>query len=148
MRMFASLTTATALMLAPTTFAVSAVPEPVSATATFSGVLIAAGLGYTWGDGVLTYEGQPHPFKAKGVSAVGIGAQKMTGTAEVYKLTRLSDFNGIYGAAGAGGSLGKDGAGNAVLRNDKGVEMHIHTHDRGIEVSLAVSGVDVTLSPK
>ena len=143
-----SLFAAVALVSAPVALAANADRGPVSATATFSGELIAVGMGYSWGNGVLTYEGRAHPFKAKGVSALGVGAQKMTGVAEVYHLRKLTDFNGIYGAAEAGGSFGKEGGGDAILKNDKGVEMRIHTRDRGIEVSLAVSGVDVTLSPQ
>jgi hypothetical protein len=134
------------LAVASPTFAAKAPAAPVSATATFSGDMIAVGVGYTWGNGVLTYEGKTYPFKAKGVSALGAGAEKITGTAEVYHLKALTDFNGVYGLAGAGGAAGKTGGGTAVLKNGKGVEIRLHAQDRGLELNLAVSGVTVTLA--
>jgi hypothetical protein len=134
-----------ALTVATPTFAAK---MPASATATFSGDMIAVGVGYTWGGGVLTYEGQSYPFKAKGVTALGAGAEKITGTAEIYHLKRLTDFNGVYGSAGAGGAIGTAGGGTAVLKNDKGVEMRLHAQDKGLEINLAISGVKITLSPR
>ncbi len=137
---------AVALMaVASPTFAAKAPVAPVSATATFSGDMIAVGVGYTWGKGVLTYNGHSYPFKAKGVTALGAGAEKITGIAEVYHLKALADFNGVYGLAGAGGAIGTAGGGTAVLKNSKGVEVRLHAQDKGLELNLAVSGVDITL---
>lgn len=134
--------------IATPSFAAKAPAAPVSATATFSGDMIAVGVGYTWGAGVLTYKGHDYPFKAKGVSALGAGAEKVTGTAEVYHLKTLQDFNGVYGAAIAGGAVGTAGGGTAVLKNHKGVELRLHAQDKGLEINLALSGVNITLAPK
>ncbi|MEP7209708.1 MAG: hypothetical protein ABI740_02630 [Alphaproteobacteria bacterium] len=38
------------------------------------------------------------------MTALGAGAEKITGTAEIYRLKALTDFNGVYGVAGAGGA--------------------------------------------
>lgn len=141
-----SLGFAAALVFATPTLAAKPPTAPVSATATFSGDMIAVGVGYTWGSGMLTYKGHAYPFKAKGLSALGAGAEKITGTAEIYHLNTLADFNGVYGLAGAGGAIGKAGGGTAVLKNTKGVEMRLHAQDKGLELNLAVSGVDITLS--
>lgn len=122
--------------------------SPASASATFKGEMIAVGVGYTWGSGILTYKGHEYLFKARGVSALGAGAEKVMGTAEVYHLNSLQDFNGVYGAAGIGGVVGREGGGTAVLKNDKGVEMRLHAEDKGLEINLALSGVNVTLMPK
>jgi hypothetical protein len=35
-----------------------------------------------------------------------------------------------------------------VLKNDKGVEMRRHAQDKGLEINLALSGVNITLSRK
>ena len=134
------------LAVASPTFAATAPAAPVGATATFTGALIAVGVGYSWGKGVLTYKGQSYPFKAKGVTALGAGAEKITGTAEVYHLKALTDFNGVYGLVGAGGAIGSAGGGTAVLKNNKGVEIRLHAQDKGFEINLAVSGVDITLA--
>lgn len=134
------------LAAASPSLAAKAPAAPVSATATFSGDMIAVGVGYTWGNGVLTYKGHSYPFKAKGVTALGAGAEKITGTAEVYHLKALTDFNGVYGLAGAGGAIGTAGGGTAVLKNSKGVEVRLHAQDKGLELNLAVSGVAITLN--
>lgn len=134
------------LAVASPSLAAKAPAAPVSATATFSGDMIAVGVGYTWGKGVLTYQGKTYPFKAKGVTALGAGAAKITGSAEIYHLKALTDFNGVYGMAGAGGAIGTAGGGTAVLKNSKGVEIRLHAQDKGLEINLAVSGVDITLA--
>jgi hypothetical protein len=143
---FGALAILSVLAAASPAFAAKTPAAPVSATATFSGDMIAVGVGYTWGNGVLTYQGKTYPFKAKGVTALGAGAEKITGAAEIYHLKALTDFNGVYGLAGAGGAAGKVGGGTAVLKNDKGVEIRMHAQDKGLELNLAVSGVTVTLA--
>lgn len=122
--------------------------EQPSATATFHGGSIAAGVGYVWGDGVLTYNGKTYPFKAQGLSAVGLGAEKITGTAEIYNLKSAQDFPGVYAVAGAGGSIGQTGGGTAVLTNRHGVEVRLHTKDQGLQLNVAASGLGVEWAPK
>jgi hypothetical protein len=117
-----------------------------TATATFTGHTVAVGVGYTWGDGVLTFKGHAYPFKVKGLDAVGAGAEKITATAEIYNLKTAADFNGMYAAAQAGGSVGTKGGGTAVMHNDKGVTIRVHTQDKGLALSVAGSGVAITLA--
>ncbi|WP_091741429.1 hypothetical protein [Phenylobacterium immobile] len=116
-----------------------------SATANFSGTSLAIGIGYGWGKGALRFKGRIHPFRAKGLSVIGIGAAKSRGVAEIYHLQSLSDFPGLYVAAGAGGSAAEFGGGTAVLRNSKGVVIRLHTVDRGLQLNVAASGVLVEL---
>lgn len=123
-------------------------PPALSATASFTTTNIAVGVGYSWGRGVLTYRGVAHPFTVKGLNALGIGASTMNGTAEIFNLRNLNDFAGIYGAAGAVATAGTVGASGAVLRNTKGVEMRLNTQSEGLELSLAISGVNITFDPK
>lgn len=123
-------------------------PATADATATFTSTNIAVGVGYSWGRGVLTYRGRTYPFTVKGLNALGIGASTMNGTAEIFHLRNLDDFAGIYGAAGVGGAVGTVGEVAAVLRNGKGVEMRLNTHSEGLELSLAISGVNITLDPR
>jgi hypothetical protein len=120
----------------------------VNATATFTATNIAVGVGYSWGHGVLTYRGRNYPFTVKGLNALGIGASTLDGTAEIYHLNKVDDFTGVYGAAGAGVTVGTMGSGAAVLRNNKGVEMRLDTKNEGLELSLAISGVNIVLDPR
>ena len=122
--------------------------EQPSATARFTGDSVAVGVGYTWGKGVLTYKGHTYPFTAKGVSILGAGAEKITGVAEVYHLDSLADFPGAYVAADVGGSIAKAGGGTAVLTNAKGVVVRLHTKDKGLELNIAASGLNVSLNHK
>lgn len=71
----------------------------------------------------------------------------MTGTAEIYHLKHVADFAGVYAAAGAGGVIGTKGGDTSVMKNDKGVVIRFHTHNRGVEVNLDVSGVAIALAP-
>ncbi|HCP64616.1 MAG TPA: DUF1134 domain-containing protein [Hyphomonadaceae bacterium] len=132
--------TAQARPAAPVT---SPAPTPLSATATFKATNIAIGVGYSWGHGVLSYKGRTYPFTVKGLSALGIGASTIDGTAEVYKLKSLADFEGVYGAAGVGATVGPIGAGTGGLTNRKGVELRLNTQSEGLELTLAISGVTI-----
>jgi hypothetical protein len=142
-----SLTSAQA-QTARATSATKAAPAVPSATATFTSTNIAVGVGYSWGHGVLTYRGTNYPFTVKGLNALGIGASTMNGTAEIFNLRNLSDFAGVYGAAGAVATVGTLGASGGALRNTKGVEMRLNTQSEGLELSLAISGVNITLDPR
>ena len=46
--------------------------EP-DATVRMTGKSSAAGVGFSWGSGVLTYEGKEYPFSVTGLSAGDIG---------------------------------------------------------------------------
>jgi hypothetical protein len=124
---------------------VSAMP---SATATFTGETVAIGVAFTWGKGVLTFNGTTYPFKVDGLSAVGAGVEKITGTGEIFHLKSVADFPGIYAAAGGGGAMGKSGHGSASLKNDKGVVIEFKAKETGLEVNLAAGGVKIAMTPK
>jgi hypothetical protein len=119
--------------------------EQPTGSATFSGETVAVGLSFTWGKGILTYKGRQYPFKVDGISAIGVGVSKMTGTGKIYNLKTLGDFNGLYATAGGGASLGSQGVSSASLRNDKGVSIEFHAKTRGISLNLDLSGVRITL---
>lgn len=124
----------------------AAVQAP-DATATFSTTSIAVGVGYSWGQGVLSYRGRTYRFKVGGLSALGLGASTVDGTAEIYNLGQLSDFDGVYGAMGASAAIGNTGAGTGILRNTDGVELRLNTHNEGLQLNLALSGVTIELEP-
>jgi hypothetical protein len=117
------------------------------ATATFTTTSIAVGVGYSWGTGVLRYRGRNYPFKVGGLSALGLGASSVQGTAEIYNLGQISDFDGLYGAASASATAGTEGVGTGILRNTDGVELRLNTHSEGLQLNLAISGVTIELEP-
>src|SRR5512145_589738 len=94
-------------------------PKP-SGTLTLSERSVALGVGYSWGSGVLTYQGKEHRFSVEGLSVAEVGVREIEATGTVYQLTKLEDFNGTYAAVGAEAVVG-GGAGVTTMRNQNGV---------------------------
>ena len=76
------------------------------ATISFKSGSVAAGLGFSWGGGTLTYKGKKHEVKVQGMSVGKVGITKATATGKVYNLKKLEDINGNYVGVGAGATLG------------------------------------------
>jgi hypothetical protein len=114
------------------------------ATITFSGGGIAAGIGYTWGNGVLHYNGQDYPFTIHGLSVVDVGASHIEGAGEVYNLQSVDGFSGNYVAAGVGATLAGGGS-VAALENQNGVIVHFHSTTQGLRLNLSANGISVSL---
>src|SRR5206468_11575488 len=92
------------------------------ATLRFSGGSFAAGIGFSWGSGTLTYQGKDYPVSVNGLSLGKVGISGMSASGEVYNLKKLEDFNGHYNAGGAGLTIA--GGRNAVARtNQNGVQV-------------------------
>jgi hypothetical protein len=105
---------------------------------------VALGIGVSWGDGKLTFQGKEHVFSVKGLSVVDLGVSKVTANGEVFNLKKLTDFNGNYVAGKAGATVG-GGAGAVVMQNQNGVVMKLTGTGQGIQLTLAGAGVDVQL---
>jgi plastocyanin domain-containing protein len=114
------------------------------ATLTMSEGQVAFGIGYSWGKGVLTYQGKEYPFKVKGISVVDIGITKATSSGKVYNLKKIEDFNGNYTAASAEGTLA-GGAGALTMKNQNGVVIDLVSTTAGVNLKLSVEGVSFTL---
>ncbi len=114
------------------------------ATVELSGGTIAAGVGYVWGHGSVTFQGKKHNFKLSGLSIVDVGAAHLTGSGVVYNLKNLSDFNGTYTAATAGITIAGGGSA-AVLRNQHGVVIRLISTTEGLRFNLSADGIDVKL---
>ncbi len=123
-------------------------PAVPSATATFTGETVAVGVAFTWGKGVLTFKGKTYPFKVDGLSAIGAGAAKISGSGEVYHLAAVADFPGTYAAAGGDATMGQKGRGSTSLKNNKGVVIEFKARETGLEVNLAAGGVKIAMTPK
>jgi len=134
----------------PPAFAADASTPPVSdstpadASVELSGGTVAAGIGYTWGDGSLTFKSRKHNFSISGLSIVDVGASSYSASGNVYHLNKLSDFNGNYFALSAGAAIA--GGGNAVyLQNQNGVVIKVAATEIGLRFNLAGSGVNIAL---
>src|SRR5262245_11963051 len=105
---------------------------------------IAVGVGVSWGDGKLTYEGKEYPFSVDGLSVADLGISKASATGNVYNLKKLEDFAGNYVAAQAGAAVG-GGAGAVTMRNQHGVVMELTGTGTGVRLTLAAKGMEVKL---
>jgi hypothetical protein len=105
---------------------------------------VAAGIGWSWGHGEISFRGQTYRVKIEGLSVAEVGITKAEAMGTVYNLKSIDDLNGVYVAAGAEGTAGK-GAGVSSLRNDKGVVMNLKSETRGANIKVAASGLKVTV---
>ena len=105
---------------------------------------VAIGIGVSWGDGVLEYQGKKYPFTVNGLSVLDLGISKVTARGDVAKLKKVEDFSGNYVAAGAGVTVG-GGASAIALKNQNGVEMTLTATTQGVKLALAAAGVDIKL---
>src|SRR5215467_331889 len=105
---------------------------------------VAIGVGVSWGDGVLEYQGKKYPFTVEGLSVVDLGVSKVSARGDVKNLKKVEDFAGNYTAAGAGGAVG-GGAAVAALKNQNGVEMNLVATTQGVKLALAGAGVSIKL---
>ncbi len=116
----------------------------VSGTVSIETKSVAVGIGFSWGEGVLTFEGKEHPFKIKGLSVIDAGISSISAKGEVFHLDTISDFSGIFSAAGAGVAVG-GGAGATVMENQNGVVMRLTSKEAGIKLKLAPEGLKVEM---
>lgn len=114
------------------------------ATIRFSQGQVAVGIGYSWGDGVLTYQVKEYPFKIKGLSVVDVGVSKVDANGEVFNLKKLEDFNGTYTTVSAEATLA-GGAGVITMKNQNGVTIKVFALTKGVNFKLALEGVKLTL---
>ena len=105
---------------------------------------IAIGVGVTWGEGVLTFQGKEYIFKLGGLSVVDLGVSSLSVAGEVYNLKNLADFNGTYVAASAGVAVA-GGVSATAMKNQNGVVMKLTSTQKGVKFTLAPEGTKITL---
>ncbi|MXV36051.1 MULTISPECIES: hypothetical protein [unclassified Saccharibacter] len=99
------------------------------------------GVGYTWGEGKLTYGHHTYRFKIKGGNAVSLGYSSLKAEGEVYNLKHLRDFDGAYGAVTAEATMSK-GVGASLLKNSNGVRLKLTSKATGARLAAGLQGVN------
>ena len=117
------------------------------ATLRLSGGSFAAGIGFSWGSGTLTYKGKDYPVKVKGLSVGKVGITSSSAYGEIFNLKHLQDFNGHYnvGAAGTRGVTLGGGKSGTLMTNQAGVIVRISSTQKGVNVNATGSGVDMQI---
>jgi outer membrane immunogenic protein len=105
---------------------------------------MADGVGYSWGAGVLTFQGKAYPFRVEEPSGGEMSISRAEATGHVYHLTKLADFSGDYVAASASAAIA-DGHGIAIMRNQHGVVIDLTGIDKGVKLKFGVEGVKITV---
>ena len=117
------------------------------ATLRLSGGSFAAGIGFSWGSGTLTYKGKNYPVKVNGLSVGKVGITSSSAYGEVFNLKHLQDFNGHYnvGAAGTRGVTLGSGKAGTLMTNQTGVIVRISSTQKGVNVNATGGGVDMQI---
>lgn len=109
--------------------------------------IVSAGfiLGVSGGSGTLIYQGKRYPLSIGGVNLGAIiGASKANLYGQVYNLRNVSDIAGTYGETEAGYAV-VSGRKAARLKNTKGVVLVVRGRQVGLEISLNLSGMQISL---
>ena len=97
------------------------------------------------GNGTLIHKGKGYPLRVGGIgigATIGISSAELIG--EVYNLSKPEDITGTYTAVGGSAVLG-GGASSAELVNSKGVRLNVRGRSVGLELSLDLSGLKISL---
>ena len=119
--------------------------EDTTGKVTIETMSAGAGLGVTWGDGVLEYRGEKYTFTVRGFDVGDVGVAKAIANGIVFNLKSVEDFSGMFAAVAASGTFG-GGAGSGAMYNNNKVSMVWTGTNQGLNLSLAHSGINVQLT--
>ena len=139
-----SLLVVLAVIAAAATVAYAAEEKKPDATLELKGGSVAAGIGFSWASGTLTYEGKSYEVDVDGLSVGDVGITKVSASGKVYGLKKLGDFDGNYSAVSAGATVGGGGSASA-MRNQNGVTVEILSTTQGLKFTFAASGVSMKI---
>jgi hypothetical protein len=105
---------------------------------------VAAGIGWSWGHGTLTYMGKTYKVKVDGLTVGEVGMTNAKAKGSVYNLKSLADFDGVYATGGAGATAGK-GAGATALTNANGVSILLTSITKGASLKIAAEGLKLSI---
>jgi len=115
-----------------------------TATVTISATTVQIGIGVSWGEGVLTFQSQDHPFKVGGLSLVGVGGSSIQATGTVFNLEKVEDIEGSWVEVSGSAVLGKQSAGGLTMRNGD-VYMTLGAEQKGAKISAGGGGLNIEL---
>jgi hypothetical protein len=102
-------------------------------------------IGGSGGGGVLIFHGRAYPLSTGGLDyGLVFGGSKTVLHGRVSNIVQPSDVAGVYGAAGAGLTVGR-GARAIVLTNQKGAVLELSGRQIGLMANADLSGLAITL---
>jgi hypothetical protein len=143
-RIFLSLALAAFLLMAATPGMAQQGPYQPIGSLSIDMMNIGAGVGASWGSGVLRYQGKQYPFKISGLSVGNVGISTINAVGNVYNMNNVSQFAGNYAAVGAGVSLA-GGVAGLKMQNQSGVIIDIYAVQQGVQLNVGPQGFDITM---
>ena len=122
----------------------SAAAQQPDATLKVHTASIAVGVGYSWGGGIVTFQGKEYLCRVDGLAVGEVGISSADAIGHVYHLTHLEDFSGTYTTVSTGAVLA-GGGDVATMRNQHGVVIDLTDTSQGAKIMLAVQGVNIAL---
>ena len=104
---------------------------------------VSAGVGASWGSGVLRFKGARHLFKIDGLSVGSVGISTINAVGNVYNMTDISQFSGNYAAVGAGLTLA-GGVAGLTMQNQSGVIINLYAVQEGVQLNIGPQGFTIT----
>jgi hypothetical protein len=102
-------------------------------------------IGGSAGSGTLYFQGRAYPISIGGISyGIVFGGSETWFRGTVSNIYRPTDVEGVYGAAGAGGAVGR-GAQAIVLTNQKGAVLNLTGRQVGLQINADLSGLAISL---
>ncbi len=136
-------TAAVALTLAAAAASAEDAKQPDATLALTEGS-VAAGIGFSWGSGTLTYQGKTYPVSVDGLTVGSVGVAEAKATGKVFGLKTLSDFDGVYSAAKLGATVG-GGGDLTTMKNEHGVTIELNATTVGIKFTAGPGGVKLKI---
>jgi hypothetical protein len=101
-------------------------------------------IGGSSGQGVLHFRGHNYHLSVSGVSAGTIGYAQAILQGPAFNLRRATDITGTYSAVSAGIAVA-NGPMTTQLQNGNGVVLNLQGRQVGLDLSLALSGINITV---
>jgi len=131
------------LLLAAVSNGNAAPPYPAG-TVSIDLTSIAAGIGTSWGSGILRYQGNTYRFSVTGLTVGDVGISTVSAVGNVYYLSKPSDLAGNYAAVGAGTAVA-GGVGGVSMQNQKGVQIQLYSVVQGLQLTIGPQGFNIEM---
>ncbi len=100
------------------------------------------------GNGTLHFRGQSHPFRLAGTVVGPGGAARIQASGDVYGLTRVEDFAGVYSQGTGQRGLDTRTTSDLWLQNSSGVIMHLRGTQIGATLGLGRDELLIEMAPR
>jgi hypothetical protein len=110
----------------------------------FETTSIAAGLGASWGNGWMIFQGQQYPISVQGLSVGAVGISKVNAVGNVYNLNNPSDLAGTYVGV-SGGIAIAGGVKGTTVQNGNGVVIDLTATQAGVSFNLGAEGFTISM---